>query len=88
MSSLPRFSRSSDTTADAWTQVKPTDQTFRNQVGRVPDWAVLLLFFGMRHPAIYDPTRLGSGRTKLAAVSLVIFLLSFTLAPIAYTGGF
>jgi Zn-dependent protease len=51
-------------------------------------WAVLLLFFGMRHPAIYDPTELGAGRTRLAAVSLVIFLLSFTLAPIAYTGGF
>lgn len=51
-------------------------------------WAVLLLFFGMRHPAIYDPTELGAGRTKLAALSLIIFLLSFTLAPIAYTGGF
>jgi Zn-dependent protease len=51
-------------------------------------WAVLLLFFGMRHPAIYDPTELGSGRTKLAVVALVIFLLSFTLAPIAYSGGF
>jgi len=26
-------------------------------------WAVLLLFFGMRHPAIYDPTEIGAGRT-------------------------
>lgn len=51
-------------------------------------WAVLLLFFGMRHPAIYDPADLGAGRKKLAWLSLVIFLLCFTLAPIAYTGGF
>jgi membrane-associated protease RseP (regulator of RpoE activity) len=51
-------------------------------------WAVLLLIFGMRHPAIYDPAQLGPGRRKLAALSLVIFLLCFTLAPIAYTGGF
>jgi hypothetical protein len=51
-------------------------------------WAVLLLFFGMRHPAIYDPAQLGPGRRQLAALSLVIFLLCFTLAPIAYTGGF
>lgn len=51
-------------------------------------WAVLLLFFGMRHPAIYDPAPLALGRRKLAALSLAIFLLCFTLAPIAYTGGF
>ena len=51
-------------------------------------WAVLLLFFGMRHPAIYDPTPLTAARKKLALLSLVIFLLSFTLAPIAYSGGF
>ncbi|MBZ5592108.1 MAG: site-2 protease family protein [Acidobacteriia bacterium] len=51
-------------------------------------WAVLLLFFGMRHPAIYDPTELSPGRKKLALLSLAIFLLSFTLAPIAYSGGF
>lgn len=51
-------------------------------------WAVLLLFFGMRHPAIYDPSDLGRGRRQLAWLSLVIFLLSFTVAPITYTGGF
>jgi len=51
-------------------------------------WAVLLLIFGMRHPAIYDPSELGPRRRKLAALALAIFLLSFTLAPIAYTGGF
>ena len=51
-------------------------------------WAVLLLLFGMRHPAIYDPAEISSGRRKLAWLSLVIFLLCFTLSPIAYTGGF
>jgi membrane-associated protease RseP (regulator of RpoE activity) len=51
-------------------------------------WAVLLLLFGMRHPAIYDPSELGPGRKRLAWLSLVIFLLCFTLAPISYTGGF
>ena len=51
-------------------------------------WAVLLFFFGMRHPAIYDPSPLSDGRRKLAWLSLLIFLLCFTLAPIGYTGGF
>ena len=51
-------------------------------------WAVVLLFFGMRHPAIYDPSNLGGGRRQLAWLSLAIFLLSFTLAPITHTGGF
>jgi hypothetical protein len=51
-------------------------------------WALLLLIFGMRHPAIYDPSALSAGRRKLAALALAIFLLCFTLAPIAYTGGF
>ena len=50
-------------------------------------WAVLLLFFGMRHPAIYDPAELGPGRKKLAWLSLAIFILCFTVAPVA-TGGF
>ncbi len=51
-------------------------------------WAVLLLIFGMRHPSIYDPTNLGPARRKLAIAALAIFLLCFTLAPIAYTTGF
>ncbi|MCU1275542.1 MAG: peptidase [Bryobacterales bacterium] len=51
-------------------------------------WAVLLLFFGMRHPAIYDPSQLSDGRRKLAWLSLLIFLLCFTLSPIGYSSGF
>jgi peptidase M50-like protein len=51
-------------------------------------WAVLLLFFGMRHPSIYDPTEIGDSRRKLGWLSLAIFALCFTVEPIAYTGGF
>jgi membrane-associated protease RseP (regulator of RpoE activity) len=51
-------------------------------------WAVVLLIFGMRHPAIYDPSDLGGNRRKLALLALAIFLLCFTLAPIAYPNGF
>jgi membrane-associated protease RseP (regulator of RpoE activity) len=45
-------------------------------------WAVLLFFFGMRHPAIVDPYPLGRLRTRLAVAALVIFILSFTAAPV------
>ena len=49
-------------------------------------WAVVLFFLGRRHPAIYDTTDIGPARTKLGWLSLVVFLLSFTYAPIS-TGG-
>jgi membrane-associated protease RseP (regulator of RpoE activity) len=45
-------------------------------------WAVLLFFFGLRHPVIYDATRLDKNRTALGLVALAIFLLTFTLAPL------
>lgn len=45
-------------------------------------WALLLFFFGMRHPLIYDRTPLSSGRTRLGALALAIFIVSFTLTPI------
>ena len=45
-------------------------------------WAVLLFFFGMRHPKIYDGARMGRGRTKLGWLALLIFVLSFTAAPV------
>jgi len=44
-------------------------------------WAVLL-YFGRRHPAIIDPRSIGSGRKKLAWLTLLIFLLCFTPAPL------
>lgn len=45
-------------------------------------WAAVLFFFGTRHPAIYDPTRLDSERRRLGWLALAVFLLSFTFAPI------
>ena len=45
-------------------------------------WALFLLIFGMRHPMIYDDSRLGRGRTILGFVALVIFILCFTPAPV------
>ena len=45
-------------------------------------WAVILFFFGMRHPSIVDPSPLGRARGWLGFAALVILLLSFTLAPI------
>lgn len=49
-------------------------------------WAVLLFFFGMRHPAIYDAAELSSGRKKLGYLALGIFVLCFTFAPVASPG--
>ena len=49
-------------------------------------WAVLLFFFGMRHPRIYDVTEVDRGRKKLGWLALAIFLLSFTVAPIGTAG--
>lgn len=45
-------------------------------------WAAFLFFFGMRHPAIYDPAPLGRMRNWLGVVSLILFLLCFTVEPI------
>lgn len=44
-------------------------------------WAAVLFFFG-KHPAIFDPVALGSGRRTLSWIALAIFLLCFMLAPI------
>jgi membrane-associated protease RseP (regulator of RpoE activity) len=46
-------------------------------------WAVLLLIIGLRHPAIFDPAELHSGRKRLGALALLIFLLCFMPAPIS-----
>jgi membrane-associated protease RseP (regulator of RpoE activity) len=45
-------------------------------------WAALLFFFALRHPVIYDITRLDRNRVALGLAALVIFLLTFTLAPL------
>jgi len=49
-------------------------------------WSVLLLF-ALRHPVICDVTRMDPLRTRLGWLALIIFLLSFTLAPIRTGGG-
>lgn len=49
-------------------------------------WAVLLLVFGMRHPAIFDPVPIGRTRTWLGLLALLVLILSFTAAPVRITG--
>jgi membrane-associated protease RseP (regulator of RpoE activity) len=49
-------------------------------------WALLLFFFGMRHPSIVDPSPVGRVRSWLGFAALVIFVLSFTVAPIRTHG--
>jgi membrane-associated protease RseP (regulator of RpoE activity) len=50
-------------------------------------WALVLFFFGSRHPMIYDDTDPGPARRTLGLAALVVFLLCFMLAPIETTGG-
>ena len=49
-------------------------------------WALLLFFFGMRHPSIVDPSPLGRARSWLGFAALAVFVLSFTLSPIRTNG--
>lgn len=46
-------------------------------------WAVVLFFFGLKHPPIYDPEPLSPGRMRLAWLSLFLFVICFMPAPIA-----
>ena len=50
-------------------------------------WAALL-FFGRRHPSIIDPEPLSAGRKQLAWLTLIVFLLCFTPAPLRENPGF
>ncbi len=45
-------------------------------------WALLLLFFGMRHPSVIDPTPIGGVRTRLAFFALFMLVVCFTPSPI------
>ena len=45
-------------------------------------WAALLFFFGLRHPVIYDITKLDRNRVALGVTALAIFVLTFTLVPL------
>lgn len=50
-------------------------------------WALLLTFFGMRHPTIHDESRPGAGRTALGLLALVVFVVSFCLIPLTVADG-
>ena len=45
-------------------------------------WAVLLFFFALRHPSIYDFQKLDRTRLALAVAAALILALTFTLVPI------
>jgi membrane-associated protease RseP (regulator of RpoE activity) len=45
-------------------------------------WAAFLFLFGMRHPMIIDPSPLSRTRRWLGFLALIIFILSFTPAPV------
>jgi membrane-associated protease RseP (regulator of RpoE activity) len=45
-------------------------------------WAALLFLFGLRHPVIYDISRMDRNRLVLGLAALGIFLLTFTLVPL------
>jgi membrane-associated protease RseP (regulator of RpoE activity) len=49
---------------------------------------IILLYFGRRHPPVIDSEPLGAGRKKLAWLTLLIFLLCFTYAPVKVNPGF
>jgi membrane-associated protease RseP (regulator of RpoE activity) len=46
-------------------------------------WALVMFFFGRRHPLVYDQEPLPPGRVALGAAALVLFLLSISAVPVA-----
>jgi len=47
-------------------------------------WAVALYFLGRRHPQIFDLTPLDGRRRLFAGLALLIFVVSFMVAPLGY----
>jgi membrane-associated protease RseP (regulator of RpoE activity) len=45
-------------------------------------WAVILFFFGRRHPLVYDNEPITGSRWALAALVCAVFLLSFSVVPV------
>jgi membrane-associated protease RseP (regulator of RpoE activity) len=45
-------------------------------------WALVLFFFGSRHPAVYDEAPLGRVRGRLGLFSIAMFVLCFMPSPI------
>ena len=51
-------------------------------------WAILMLIIGLRHPPVlYREPRLDQRRRAVAAISLLIFVLTFTPAPFMFIAG-
>ena len=47
-------------------------------------WALVLYFFGRRHPQIYDESPIDGRRRAVAVLALAIFILCFMSAPLRY----
>lgn len=45
-------------------------------------WAVVLMFFGMRHPTLVDPIPIGPARARLVLFALFMLVVCFTPSPI------
>ncbi len=60
---------------------------FRGQLSVWVLWALLIAFFGRRHPPLLDSyTPLGAGRRMLFLVAAVILILCFTPHPLSIVG--
>lgn len=46
-------------------------------------WAVVMFFFGRRHPLVYDATPLNAGRRFLSVVALILLIVCFSVVPVA-----
>lgn len=46
-------------------------------------WALLAVLIGLRHPPIFEDERLDARRQALAVAALLVFIFSFTPAPLA-----
>ena len=45
-------------------------------------WAVVMFFFGRRHPLVYDDSPLDGYRVVVSIVALLLFLLSISIVPV------
>jgi membrane-associated protease RseP (regulator of RpoE activity) len=45
-------------------------------------WAVLMFFFGRRHPLVYDETPLDGYRVAVSMAALLLFLLCISIVPV------
>ncbi len=48
-------------------------------------WAILMFFFGRRHPLVYDQIPLGSSRVMLGVVAILLLVISISIVPVSTT---